>query len=112
MTEVKAKLRSARISAQKVRLMANLIRGKHVEEALGILTFAPQKSAHIVKKVLESAVANAEHNNGLDADSLFVSAIAVDESFTMKRVRPRARGRADRFFKRSCNIALTIKEKN
>ena len=108
---VSAKLRSARISAQKVRLVANQIRGKHVEEALGILTFAPQKSAHIVKKVLESAIANAEHNNGLDADSLFVSRIAVDESFTMKRVRPRARGRADRFFKRSCNIALTIKEK-
>ena len=111
MTEVSAKLRSARISAQKVRLMANQIRGKHVEDALGILTFAPQKSAHIVKKVLESAIANAEHNNGLDADSLFISSIAVDESFTMKRVRPRARGRADQFFKRSCNIALTIKEK-
>ena len=112
MSEVSAKLRSARISAQKVRLVANQIRGKHVEEALGILTFAPQKSAHIVKKVLESAIANAEHNNGLDADSLFVSRIAIDESFTMKRVRPRARGRADRFFKRSCNIALTIKEKS
>jgi len=112
MSEVSAKLRSARISAQKVRLVANQIRGKHVEEALGILTFAPQKSAHIVKKVLESAIANAEHNNGLDADSLFVSSITIDESFTMKRVRPRARGRADRFFKRSCNIALTIKEKS
>ena len=112
MTEVSAKLRSARISAQKVRLMANQIRGKHVEEALGILSFAPQKSAHIVKKILESAIANAEHNNGLEVDGLFISSISVDESFTMKRVRPRARGRADRFFKRSCNIALTIKEKS
>jgi len=112
MTEVSAKLRSARISAQKVRLMVNQIRGKHVEEALGILSFAPQKSAQIVKKVLESAIANAEHNNGLDADDLFISSVQVDESFTMKRVRPRARGRADRFFKRSCNIALTIKGKN
>ena len=63
------------------------------------------------KKILESAIANAEHNQGLDIDSLFVSTIAVDESFTMKRVRARARGRADRFFKRSCNIALTLEEK-
>ena len=112
MSQSIAKLRSARVSSQKARLVANQIRGKKVEEAMGILTFAPQKSAHLVKKVLESAIANAEHNNGMDADSLFVSSIAIDESFTMKRVRPRARGRADRFFKRSCNIALTIKEKS
>ena len=96
MTYSVAKLRSARISSQKARLVANLIRGKDVEEAIGILTFAPQKSAHIIKKVLESAIANAEHNQGLDVDSLYVSTIAVDESFTMKRIRARARGRADR----------------
>ena len=84
MTYSVAKLRSARISSQKARLVANLIRGKDVEEAIGILTFAPQKSAHIIKKVLESAIANAEHNQGPDVDSLFVSTIAVDESFTMK----------------------------
>ena len=106
-----AKLRSARISSQKARLVANQIRGKMVEEAIGILTFAPQKSAHIIKKILESAMANAEHNQGLDVDSLFVSTIAVDESFTMKRIRARARGRADRYFKRSCNISLTLEEK-
>ena len=94
MSQASAKLRSARVSSQKARLVANQIRGKHIEEALGILTFAPQKSAHIIKKVLESAIANAEHNQGLDIDSLFVSTIAVDESFTMKRVRTRARGRA------------------
>ena len=111
MSQARAKLRSARVSSQKARLVANQIRGKHIEEALGILTFAPQKSAHIIKKVLESAIANAEHNQGLDIDSLFVSTIAVDESFTMKRVRARARGRADRYFKRSCNIALTLEEK-
>tara|TARA_B100001109_G_C18746195_1_gene419047 strand:+ start:88 stop:429 length:342 start_codon:yes stop_codon:yes gene_type:complete len=111
MNQATAKLRSARVSSQKARLVANQIRGKHIEEALGILTFAPQKSAHIIKKVLESAIANAEHNQGLDIDSLFVSTIAVDESFTMKRVRARARGRADRYFKRSCNIALTLEEK-
>ena len=103
-----AKLRSARVSSQKARLVANQIRGKHVEEAIGILSFAPQKSAHIIRKVLESAIANAEHNKGLDIDSLFVSTIAVDESFTMKRVRARARGRADRFFKRSCNITSLL----
>ena len=111
MNQTVAKLRSARVSSQKARLVANQIRGKGVEEALGILTFAPQKSALIIKKILESAIANAEHNQGLDADSLFVSTIAVDESYTMKRIRARARGRADRFFKRSCNISLTLKEK-
>ena len=72
MTYSVAKLRSARISRQKARLVANLIRGKDVEEAIGILTFAPQTSAHIIKKVLESAIANAEHNQGLDVDSLYV----------------------------------------
>jgi large subunit ribosomal protein L22 len=112
MTYSVAKLRSARISSQKARLVTNLIRGKDVEEAIGILTFAPQKSAHIIKKVLESAIANAEHNQGLDVDSLFVSTIAVDESFTMKRIRARARGRADRYFKRSCNISLKLEEKD
>ena len=112
MTYSVAKLRSARISSQKARLVANLIRGKDVEEAIGILTFAPQKLAHIIKKVLESAIANAEHNQGLDIDSLYVSTIAVDESFTMKRIRARARGRADRYFKRSCNISLKLEEKD
>jgi|TARA_B100000676_G_scaffold62412_1_gene61805 large subunit ribosomal protein L22 len=112
MTQVSAKLRSARVSSQKARLVADQIRGKGVGEALDLLTFDLQKSAHIVKKVLESAIANAEHNNGLDIDNLFVSTIYVDESFTMKRIRPRARGRADRYFKRNCNISLTLSEKN
>jgi len=112
MTEVKATLRSARVSSQKARLVANQIRGKQVEEALDILSFDLQKSAPIIKKVLESAIANAEHNKGLDIDRLFVSTILVDESFTMKRIRPRARGRADRFFKRNCNISLTLEEMN
>ena len=81
-----------------------------MEEALGILTFAPQKSAHIVKKVLESAIANAEHNNGLDADSLFVSSIAVDESFTMKRFRARAKGSANQILKRSSHITIGLSD--
>ena len=112
MTEVKASLRSARVSSQKARLVADQIRGKQVEEALDILSFDLQKSAPIINKVLESAIANAEHNQGLDIDRLFISTIFVDESFTMKRIRPRARGRADRFFKRNCNIKLTLEEIN
>ena len=110
MTEVNATLRSARVSSQKARLVANQIRGKQVEEALDILSFELQKSAPIIKKVLESAIANAENNQGLDIDRLFISKILVDESFTMKRIRPRARGRADRYLKRSCNIKLILEE--
>ena len=110
MTEVNATLRSARVSSQKARLVANQIRGKQVEEALDILSFELQKSAPIIKKVLESAIANAEHNQCLDIDRLFISKILVDESFTMKRIRPRARGRADRYLKRSCNIKLILEE--
>ena len=112
MTQVSAKLRSARVSGQKARLVANQIRGKGVEEALDILIFSNKKSSNILKKILESAMANAEHNQGLDLDSMFVFRITVDESFTMKRIKARARGRADRFFKRSCNISLTLKEEN
>ena len=93
-------------------MVADQIRGKHVEEALDILTFDLQKSAPIIKKVLESAIANAEHNEGLDIDKLFITKIHVDESFTMKRIRPRARGRADRYFKRNCNIKLSLEELN
>ena len=112
MAEVNATLRSARVSGYKARLVANQIRGKQVEEALDILSFDLQKSAPIIKKVLESAIANAEHNQGLDIDRLFISKILVDESFTMKRIRPRARGRADRYFKRSSIIILTVEENN
>ena len=110
MTTVSAKLKGARVSDQKARLIANQIRGKHVQEALNILIFNNQKSSHLVKKLLDSAIANAEHNQGLDVDSLFVSVISVDKSVTLKRIKPRARGRADRFFKRSCNIELTLGE--
>ena len=112
MVEVRAKLRSAKVASQKARLVADQIRGKQVEQALDILTHGLQKSSHIVKKVLESAIANAQHNNGLDVDNLFVSKILIDESFTMKRIRARARGSADRYLKRSCNIELTLEENN
>jgi large subunit ribosomal protein L22 len=108
--EVAAKLRGARLSAQKARLVANQIRGKHVEEALDILAFSPKKGAVIIKKVLESAIANAEHNEGADVDDLIVSTIFVDEGLTMKRIKPRAKGRADRIFKRSCHITVKVAE--
>ena len=84
--EVAAKLRGSQISPQKVRLVADQIRGKGVEEALDILTFSPKKAATIVKKVLDSAIANAEHNEGADVDELKVSTIFVDEGVTLKRL--------------------------
>lgn len=106
--EVAARLAGARISAQKARLVADQIRGKGVEEALNILSFSTKKAAGIVKKVLNSAIANAEHNEGADVDELKVSTIFVDEGATMKRLRPRAKGRADRILKRSCHITVKV----
>jgi large subunit ribosomal protein L22 len=106
--EVAAKLKGARISAQKARLVADQVRGKPVEEALSLLEFSPKKAAHIVKKILDSAIANAENNEGADVDELKVSSIFVDEGMTMKRLRPRAKGRADRIFKRSCHITVKV----
>ena len=99
------------MSAQKARLVADQIRGKSVESALDILQFSSKKGADIIKKVLESAIANAEHNDGADVDELKVSTIFVDEGMTMKRIRPRAKGRADRILKRSCHITVKVSEK-
>ena len=106
--EIAAKHRGARLSAQKARLVADQIRGKGVEEALEILTFSTKKAAALMKKVLESAIANAEHNDGLDVDDLKVSTVFVDEGPTMKRIQPRAKGRADRIFKRTCHITVKV----
>ena len=106
--EVAARLKGARISAQKARLVADQIRGKGVEEALDLLTFSSKKAAGIIKKVLNSAIANAEHNEGADVDELRVSTIFVDEGMTMKRLRPRAKGRADRILKLSCHITIKV----
>ena len=106
--EVSAKLKGANISAQKARLVADQVRGKGVEEALELLTFSNKKAAELVKKVLNSAIANAEHNEGADIDELTVSTIYVDEGLTMKRIRPRAKGRADRILKRSCHITVKV----
>ena len=106
--EVVAKLKGARMSAQKARLVADQIRGKAVEEALLLLTYSPKKGAALIKKVLNSAIANAEHNEGADVDELKVSTICVDEGMTMNRIMPRAKGRADRILKRSCHITITV----
>lgn len=103
-----AKLRHARMSAQKGRLVADQVRGLPVEKALNLLTFSPKKAAGLVKKVLESAIANAEHNEGADIDELRVAAIWVDEGPTMKRIRARAKGRAARIFKRTSHITVTV----
>ena len=106
--EVAAKLRGAGMSAQKARLVADQIRGKSVEDALDILSFSTKKGAAVIKKVLESAIANAEHNEGADVDELRVSTIFVDEGLTMKRIKPRAKGRADRILKRTCHITVKV----
>jgi|TARA_B110000977_G_scaffold198877_1_gene284775 large subunit ribosomal protein L22 len=109
--EVVAKLKGAKMSAQKARLVADQVRGKSVESALEILQFSTKKGADIIKKVLESAIANAEHNDGADVDELKVSTIFVDEGMTMKRIKPRAKGRSDRILKRSCHITVKVAEK-
>ena len=109
--EVTAKLSGAALSAQKARLVADQVRGKPVAEALDLLTFSPKKAAKLVKKVLQSAIANAEENNGMDIDELRVSTICVDEVMTLKRIKPRAKGRADRILKRTCHITVKVAEK-
>lgn len=106
--EVTAKLKGARLSAQKARLIADQIRGKSVAEALNVLNFSTKKAAHLMKKILESAIANAEHNEGADVDELSVAKVIVDEGVTLKRIKPRAKGRADRILKRSCHITVAV----
>ena len=105
---VSAVLRGTRLSAQKGRLVADQIRGLPVDRALNILTFSPKKGAVIIKKVLESAIANAEHNEGADIDELKVATILVDEGSTMKRFRARAKGRGARILKPTCHIIVTV----
>ncbi|QCI24023.1 50S ribosomal protein L22 [Buchnera aphidicola (Macrosiphoniella sanborni)] len=108
--EILAQHRQARSSAQKVRLIVDLIRGKKVPEALNILTYNKKKAAILVKKVIESAVANAEHNDGLDIDQLKIKQIFVNEGSTMKRMMPRAKGRADRILKRTSHITVIVSD--
>ncbi len=110
MKEVKAIHKYAKGSSFKVRLVADQIRNKPVEEALNILSFSNKGAAKLVKKVLNSAISNAEHNDGLDIDELKVSSIFIDEGSTMKRLRPRAKGRANRILKRSSHISVGVSE--
>lgn len=108
--QVSAHAKRLRISAQKARLVADQVRGKPVAEALDILNFSTKKGAVLVRKTLESAIANAEHNEGADVDELKVATIYVNEGMTMKRIRPRAKGRADRIFKRMSHITVTVSD--
>ncbi len=106
--QVSATARRLQISPQKARLVVDQVRGKPVADALDILNFSTKKGAVLVRKVLETAIANAENNEGADIDELKVSEVFVNEGMTMKRIKPRAKGRADRIFKRSSHITVTV----
>ena len=108
--ETKAILRGVRLSAQKGRLVADLVRGKPVDQALNTLAFSPKKGAKIIRKVLEPAIANAEHNDGADIDTLKVKTIHVEEGMTLKRFTARAKGRGNRILKPTCHVYLTVGE--
>ena len=106
--ETRATLRGVRLSAQKGRLVADLVRGQPVDKALSILAFTPKKGAGILKKVLESAIANAEHNDGADVDALKVKSVLVERGSFLKRFHARAKGRGTRVHKHTCNIFVTV----
>lgn len=109
--EVKASLKFARVGAQKARLVADLVRGKGVNEAIRILTFLDKKSGVLFKKLVESAVANAEQKNVIDVDNLFIKTITVDQGPSMKRFRPRAQGRAFMVKKKISHVNLVLDER-
>ncbi len=106
--ETNAILKGVRLSAQKGRLVADLVRGKPVDQALNILAFSPKKGAGIIRKVLESAIANAEHNDGADIDTLKVKTIYVEKGTVLKRFTARAKGRGNRISKPTCHIFVTV----
>ena len=106
--ETRASLRGVRLSAQKGRLVADQVRGKQVEAALNILNFSPKKGAKILKKVLESAIANAEHNDGADVDELTVQIVHVEKGTSLRRFSARAKGRGAKIEKQTCHIYLTV----
>jgi len=108
--ETQAKLYGVRLSAQKGRLVADLVRGLPVDKALNVLTFSPKKGAQIVKKVLESAIANAEHNDGADIDELKIKRIMVEKGTVLRRFHARAKGRGNRILKQTCHIFVTVGE--
>jgi large subunit ribosomal protein L22 len=106
--QTQAVLKFVRLSPKKARFVADLVRGKKVDEAVNILKFSTNRAARIIKKVLDSAIANAENNQGADVDELKVTTITVDEGPRMKRIRPRAKGRADRIVKRTSHIIVSV----
>ena len=108
--ETVAKMKYSRLSAQKCRLVADQVRGLPVEKALNLLAFSPKKGAVIVKKVLESAIANAEHNDGADIDELHISTIYVDVGPSLRRFRARAKGRGNQIIKRTCHITVKVSD--
>ena len=108
--EAKALARQIRISPQKARLVADLVRGKSVESALTTLRFMPKKGARILRKVIESALANASQNEAIDVDTLYIKTIFIDGGPMLKRIRPRAQGRASRILKRSSHITVVLEE--
>ncbi|MCP0913815.1 MULTISPECIES: 50S ribosomal protein L22 [Legionella] len=108
--EVTARLKNAPLSAQKGRLVADMIRNMNVSGAVEVLRFTPKKGAQLMLKLLESAIANAENNNGADIDELKVGMVCVDEGVTLKRISPRAKGRANRISKRTCHITIKVSD--
>ena len=106
--ETRSIVRGVRLSADKGRLVADMVRGKKVDQALNILTFTPKKAAGIIKKCLESAIANAEHNDGADIDELKVKTIYIDKGTTLKRLSARAKGRGNTIGKQSCHIHVVV----
>jgi large subunit ribosomal protein L22 len=110
--ETRAIVKGAHVSAQKARLVADLVRGRPVDQALNILAFSPKKSAGIIKKALESAISNAEHNDGADVDELRVTTIHAEKATSLKRFMPRAKGRGCKIEKQTCHIYVTVGTKN
>ena len=109
--EAKAVAEYIRIAPRKIRVVMDLIRGKNIGEAFAILKYTPKVGADVIEKVLKSAVANAEHNNDMNVDNLFVSAAYVDQGPTLKRIHPRSRGQAFKILKRSSHVTVVVKER-
>ena len=108
--ETRAYLKGTRLSAQKAGLVADVVRGKSVHEAMDFLTFHKQKASAVIKKLLESAIANAENNDKADIDLLFLKSVIVNQGMRLKRMKPRARGRADRIIKPTCHIEIILSD--
>ena len=109
--EVKATAKYIRIAPRKIRIVMNLIRGKSIREAFAILKFTPKVGSEVIEKVLRSAVANAEHNNDMDVEKMFVSSCSVDQGPTLKRIHPHSRGQAFKILKRSSHVTVAVSEK-